>query len=154
MGVRQKLDKFYYYYFILHIPITVIIDSCLVIPPNRRLALQQIIFQFHIETNKDYLLVKTPDWLYYFGLFELVFQLPFFVYAVLNFTNGAFKKRTHNYIAFYGFNAASTTLCCLLDVWFHGEAHGLVPSEVYNLIGVYLPTFIIPSLMMVDYLIR
>lgn len=78
-----KTDTFYFLYFLLHIPITVLIDSALAIPPKYQLDIQKTILEFHISENKDFLLARPPSWLRVFGWIELVLQLPlFFVGAV------------------------------------------------------------------------
>lgn len=75
---KTKTDTFYFLYFLLHIPITVLIDSALAIPKEYQLNIQKSLLEFHIGQNKDFLLANPPSWLTVFGWIELVLQLPFF----------------------------------------------------------------------------
>lgn len=74
-----RTDTFYFVYLLLHIPITVLIDSALAIPQQYQLQVQKTLINFHISQNKDFLLAAPPTWLTFFGWIELTLQLPFFV---------------------------------------------------------------------------
>ncbi|CDR45997.1 CYFA0S21e00518g1_1 [Cyberlindnera fabianii] len=147
-----KLDTFYFCYCLLHIPITVLIDSALVIPTQWQPSFQKAIIEFHTSSNNDYLLLSPPDWLVVFGWVEILFQLPLFGYAALQL----YKRSPTIYplLFVYGVEAAVTTLCCLLHIVSEGGNHGLTQMEVINLFGVYLPTFVIPLFMAIDVFTR
>lgn len=147
-NTMNKRDTFYYWYFLIHIPITVIIDSCLVIPKENRHWLQQLVFDFHVLTNKDFLLEKPALWLQVFGWFELVVQLPIFLIAPIALARHSSK--IYVVMAIYGFNAFLTTLVCLAYVLDKGEAHGLTVEETWNLFALYVPYLVIPLAMMLD----
>lgn len=150
--MKQYLDKFYYWYFIVHIPITLLIDSTIVIPDEYQLWIQKLIVSFHIETNKDILLIESPLWFKVFGLFELVVQLPIFVIGSIFLRNR--DERITPVMMIYGFNAFFTTLVCLIWVIAEGDNFGLTRAEIYNLVLIYVPYLIIPLVMMIDNLIR
>lgn len=144
----HTLDRVYWWYFVAHVPITVLIDSTIVIPKDYQLAVQKWILNFHLAANKDFLLEVLPLWLRVFGLFELVVQLPMFVI-------GAYKLQRHDpsvwpLLIVYGFNASFTTLVCLVYAWYEGPAYGLSDPDIYKLIAVYLPYFVLPLIMLVD----
>lgn len=93
---ETKADTFYFVYCLLHVPITVLIDSSLAIPREYQPQMQQMIIKFHVSTNKDFLLQSPPVWLVVFGWIELVFQLPFFFIAAY-----ALYKRMLNFECFH-----------------------------------------------------
>lgn len=144
----NKRDKFYFAYFLLHIPITLLIDSCLVIPREYRLDIQNQLADFHISTNKDFLLADPPLWLQIFGVFELFFQLPFFAVGAC----GLWQQWRSIYVGLtvYGFNAFLTTLVCLVYIEAEGVSNGLSNNEVVSLSGMYTPYLLIPLVMMID----
>ncbi|KAK6458356.1 transmembrane protein 6/97 [Scheffersomyces xylosifermentans] len=146
-----SLDTFYLAYYILHIPITVLIDSTIVTPSSYQLDISKNILAFHIQQNRDFLLVETPLWFKLFGLVELVFQLPLFFY----FSYQILRKNTSNanYLVLsviYGFNAAFTTFICIGYALIEGEAHGLSSAQAFQLAAVYVPYLVIPSLILLD----
>ncbi|ODV96054.1 hypothetical protein PACTADRAFT_2356 [Pachysolen tannophilus NRRL Y-2460] len=158
MSSQQFLDRFYFLYYLIHIPITVLIDSTLVIPKEFQLELQKTILSFHISSNNDFLLAGDVElWLKIFGLIEILFQLPFFIYYCITFLKKKFSVTvTPNpklYVCnlIYGFNASLTTLVCLFYVYFKGPENGLTNGEVINLIFVYFPTFLIPAIIFIDF---
>lgn len=148
MAWHRKLDLFYFAYFVIHVPVTLLIDSCLIVPLQWQCGLQQRIVQFHIAANHDFLLASLPLWLQVFGLIELTFQLPLFVY-------GAYKlylrrRDVYPWLMLYGFNASLTTLVCLSYVILQGEAYGLSPWQVHQLFALYVPYLLIPLVMLID----
>ena len=144
----KKRDAFYLCYFVVHIPITVLIDSCLVVPSEYRHWVQEAMVNLHIRLNKDFLLQDPPLWLQVFGLFELLFQLPLFFVAAYKLYYS--HRRVHVLTALYGFNASFTTLVCLAYVLSTSRDHGLTDAEKWNLFFLYLPYLVIPAFMMVD----
>lgn len=141
-------DTIYYWYFIVHIPITLLIDSCLVIPRDSRHWIQNLIVDFHVDFNRDFLLKSPPLWLQVFGAVELFFQLPIFFLAPWLLRRGS--KKVYVLMTVYGFNASFTTLVCLAYVKTKAEAHGLSIEDMWNLFALYVPYVIIPGFMMLD----
>ena len=146
------IDKFYIAYFLIHIPITLIIDSCIIIPEEQRFQFQKQFLEFHISSNKDFLLVSLPLWLKVFGLFELFVQLPFFAIGAYMLMKQI--KQVYPCMLIYGFNASFTTLVCLVHILCDYERFGLTTSESYKLAALYIPYLVIPLVMLVDYSIR
>lgn len=149
----NKLDKFYLGYFLIHIPITILIDSNIVVPIEYALELSKLILNFHISANHDFLLLEKPVWFQLFGLVELVFQLPLFFYCSYHLYKQQ-SKSYYVYMIIYGFNAAFTTFVCLGVTYFEGHLHGLTTPQIYNLIAIYVPYLLIPFVIMVDYSCR
>lgn len=153
----MSLDYTYFVYFLIHTPITVLMDATFVIPTHLQLPLQRTLAEFHISTNKDYLAQAPPAWMQAFVAWELVFQLPFFLVAAYNFLHNARKGYSRNlYVWFllYGFNAGFTSLICVVEILANGSANGLSLKETITLALVYLPTTIVPFVMMADFMSR
>ncbi|CAH2355388.1 uncharacterized membrane protein [[Candida] railenensis] len=148
MSISRKLDWFYFWYFVVHIPVTLLIDSCLIVPATWQFNIQKTLVSFHIATNKDFLLDTLPLWLKVFGFIELTFQLPLFFFAAIKLYHNS--SSVYPWLVVYGFNASFTTLVCLVHVLVEGNSHGLQDAEVYGLFGLYVPYFIIPLVMLID----
>ncbi|QLG74888.1 hypothetical protein HG535_0H02150 [Zygotorulaspora mrakii] len=163
-GLSHYEQLFYYYYCIIHIPITIAIDSSVVIPLKYHPAATLV--NWHIAQNNDFLLYEKPNWLYWFVIIELLFQLPLFFYFIKGFrsiwnTNSLtkddkvrlYKAKTtlFKYLRIYGINASFTSLVCIIVIIQRGYYPNsldieipLSQSDMVNLVMVYLPTFIIP----------
>ena len=145
-----RLDNFYFMYMVFHVPITIFVDSSLVIPPQYQLEITKSLLATHLDANKDFLLVQLPLWLKVFGAFELAFQLPLFFYCAYAIWRQT-SKSYYVWMTVYGFNAMLTTLVCMVYVWVDGEVNNLTLAEVYQLEVVYSPYLVIPLIMMVDH---
>ncbi|KAJ3317227.1 Transmembrane protein 97 [Blyttiomyces sp. JEL0837] len=80
----RPVDLFLFVYFILHIPITVCIDSQIVLPASLYPKALIDANQGWIDSANDFLVAggsKEFDWFYSIVLGELVFQFPFFFYG-------------------------------------------------------------------------
>ncbi|CAN6663828.1 hypothetical protein TRVA0_035S00958 [Trichomonascus vanleenenianus] len=143
--IQRKLDLAYAIYFVIHIVVTLLIDSTIAIPREYLFDIQKHLGDFHIASNKDLLVESRPIWLQSFVWVELLFQTPFFLIA----TYGLIKdcKKTYILILIYAVEAAITTFGCLAEVLY---LDGLSPSERTNLFLLYLPTCIIPLAMGLD----
>ncbi|CCF57754.1 hypothetical protein KAFR_0D01080 [Kazachstania africana CBS 2517] len=156
--------NFYRYYFLIHIPITILIDSCVVITlPFESI---QSLIKWHIKENNDFLLFEKPKWLYWFVILELIFQLPLFFYFIYKLGNAYTDKsalnetRKHDIdpnttglttlLKYYGWNASLTSLFCIFVVLYRGYYPAtathleMYPMDKLKLAFYYFPTFIIP----------
>lgn len=150
-------DSLYFYYFLIHTPITILIDSTFAIPIQYQFKIQQNINQFHVSQNKDFLGQNSPLWMKTFVYWELLFQLPFFIYASYDYLKNkrtGYSLNLYPCFLLYGFNAGFTTLICFIYVLLDGDQHGLTLSEWLNLLSLYTPTMILPFYMMYDFWIR
>ncbi|KAK9358641.1 transmembrane protein 6/97 [Lipomyces starkeyi] len=149
--LKRPLDTFYFVYFVLHIFITLIIDSAGVIPPDSRPTFQKALLKIQIEENKDPLMANVPVWLYTFIGVEVLFQLPVFIGGAW----GLYKDYEKTYIALliYGVNASITTLACIAELAWN-EEFMLSRVERQKLIWIYFPTFLIPLILTVDMAVR
>lgn len=141
-GLSRFQINFFYCYFLIHIPITLLIDSAIVLPPKLHIAGSLLSKQ--IQDNNDFLLWDRPLWLQAFVFLELTVQLPLFVQFV--------KQLHRNYVdsgslRLYGVLASTTTLVCIgaiLEGHYPGTVIPLSASDKFKLVSIYFPTFIIP----------
>lgn len=137
----------YWWYFLIHIPITIFMDLNLVVSRDYQWSMLTKLLDFHIDTNHDILLIDRPGWLQVFGAIELLFQLPLFFYFVYQMPR---PTRQHwVWMVVYGFNAALTTLVCL--VYVYQDQSRLSDPEKFKLLAIYTPYLLLPLVMMVDY---
>ena len=81
---QSTLDKFYLWYFLVHIPITLLVDASLVIPREYLPSISLKLIELHISTNKDFLLVQLPHVFYEghtYGLLEAQVKQLILVYV-------------------------------------------------------------------------
>ena len=153
---------FYTVYFIIHIPLTIFIDSTICFPPMTETLNSMI--EWHIAANNDFLLLEKPSWFYWMVILELIFQLPAFFYFIKNMTvfnqgnNDSTKevkaqkltkrKTVARLLKLYGLNASLTSLFCIWVIYQRGyyPATGLPLNSMdkFKLIAYYTPTFLIP----------
>ncbi|KAK9338957.1 transmembrane protein 6/97 [Lipomyces starkeyi] len=150
--LKRPLDTFYFVYFVLHIFITLIIDSAGVIPPDSRPTFQKALLKIQIEENKDPLMANVPVWLYTFIGVEVLFQLPVFIGGAWGLYKADFK-RTYIALLIYGVNASITTLACIAELAWN-EEFMLTRAERQKLIWIYFPTLLIPLILTVDMAVR
>lgn len=151
------LDSVYFYYFVVHAPITVLMDATFVIPRERQWAVQRALSDFHVTTNHDYLAASPPVWLQTFVWVELAYQLPLFLVAIVDYLRNkrmGYSKWLWTPLVVYGFNAGFTSLVCVAEILCNGQSHALTADQTWSLAGVYLPTTILPFVMMADYMSR
>ncbi|KTB22267.1 putative membrane protein [Nakaseomyces glabratus] len=162
-------ENFYYYYCLVHIPITVLVDSSVAVPD--KWVLLPGLVQWHIRQNNDFLLYEKPMWLQLFVWWELVFQLPLFFYFAHQFKKiwalrskdtknakaerASTKKSLYLWLRVYGLNAALTTWICIVVILYRGyypftldasriAGTKLEVRDTLALMGLYLPTFLLP----------
>lgn len=143
---NPKERAFYYWYFVVHIPITIFIDSSVVL--GDRPPVWSSLVMWHCQNNNDFLLLERPMWLWWFVLIELILQLPLFFYFVFNWSclnSPLVGKKTYRLLTllrFYGLEAALTTAVCIWAIWQRGN---ITLENQLQLTFVYLPTLIIPG---------
>ena len=82
---KRPYDIFFLIYFITHIPITLVIDAQALIPSHYyRQSLVDLKY-VHIHTFGDELMNTPPLWFKTGIALELLFQVPYFVYATYCF---------------------------------------------------------------------
>lgn len=145
--MKSNIDKFLFWYFLIHIPITIFIDSSCIIPQQYQLSISQKIVEFHISTNKDILLAYPQLWFKIFVSFEVLFQLPLFFYFVYKYLSNSLDLNYYLWNIIYGFNAGFTTFVCLIWLIIEYKSYDLLLIQVINLSAIYSPYLIIPIII-------
>ncbi|BGP55171.1 hypothetical protein JCM8202v2_002768 [Rhodotorula sphaerocarpa] len=88
-------------------------------------------------------------WFQSFIILEVLFQVPVFCVGI----RGLWKRDASIWplLALYGASSSTTTLACLATVL---TMPGLSPDHLAKLLGSYVPFFLIPLAMAVDYGMR
>ena len=127
-------------FFISHIPITILIDGQAFFPRHYYPQILQDVVDWYAITFKDKLMTHPTDiWFSSLVAIEILFQLPFFFYAV-----SVMLKRMNinkNLSIIYGSSTATTLIpifaCILTD-------EDTTIREKSVLLSFYLPYFIFP----------
>lgn len=138
--MNSLLRSTFLFYFLSHIPITIIVDAQVVLGSVYPEPLQNLL-NWYYTTFSDKLIETGPLWLQSFIWAELLFQLPFFFaasYALL------YKK---NWIRIpgiiYGAHVATTVWAILAEtLW----SEAIDQTQKLCLFGFYFPYFLIPVL--------
>ncbi|GLC33961.1 hypothetical protein PLESTB_000822900 [Pleodorina starrii] len=142
-ALTSVLDALFLAYLISHIPITILVDSQIVVPAQYYPGWAKDLLQWHIKTNEDHLISTNPLWYSSMVFCECVLQLPFFFIAAY-----AFIKR-RNWIRIpgiiYGAHVVTTMVPILTEILFSPAAG---PKRV-SLALIYLPYLIVPLLLVV-----
>lgn len=147
------LDTVSRFFFLLHIPITVLCDLAPLYPKTPLFLLPHLIRDFYLASFNDPLLAgksQPGGWFSSFLVLEAVLQLPACVWISIQFH----RKREHSFstrlIVFaYCIQVTTTTWACLAEILsFDGHVLGL--AEKLKLVGFYTPYLIIPLLIAVD----
>ncbi|EGW30081.1 uncharacterized protein SPAPADRAFT_57543 [Spathaspora passalidarum NRRL Y-27907] len=151
----KTVDKIFLIYFISHIPITIFMDSTIIVPKEYQLELSKTLLDFHISANKDILLIHSPTWFKLFGVVELVFQLPLFFYFIYKLLVAPVLDSDYFiWTIVYGFNASFTTFVCMGWIIIEGQDLGLNLQEIANLCAIYSPYLIIPAWLLLNSISR
>ena len=82
---QRPLDLFFVFYFITHVPTSLLVDAQCVLPPGNFPQAARDALAYHLETFKDPLMGTCPAWLRSIIWCELALQVPFFILATYAF---------------------------------------------------------------------
>ncbi|EER31149.1 conserved hypothetical protein [Candida tropicalis MYA-3404] len=148
--MNPLIEKSLFWYYLIHIPITIFIDSSCIIPQQYQLAITSKIVDFHVSTNHDILLSSPQTWFKIFVTFEVVFQLPLFFYFLYKYLSNRLDLSYYLWSIIYGFNAGFTTFVCLIWLILEYKTYDLSIGQVTNLCAIYSPYVIIPLIIIIN----
>ncbi|XP_012582097.1 PREDICTED: transmembrane protein 97 [Condylura cristata] len=160
LGARRGLEWLLGFYFLSHIPITLLLDLQAVLPHELYPVELTKLLKWYVKEFKDPLLQDPPSWFKSFLFCELVFQLPFFPIATYAFFKGGCKWiRTPAII--YAVHTITTLIPILSTFLFEdfSKASGFKGQgpktirERLTLASVYAPYLLIP-LMLLFFMLR
>ncbi|KAJ2775898.1 Transmembrane protein 97 [Coemansia nantahalensis] len=145
---RTCLDAVFLAYFASHIPITLLVDVVPLLPESAIPGPLRALNGFLTGVLRDpFMVVGRPRadlaWFRSFLVCELVFQLPFFFYAVWALWTGC--PRRHLPLLVYGAHV-STTMVPILSMLLCG-AIDRTCRERALLVAMYMPYLVIPLLI-------
>ncbi|PIA17643.1 transmembrane protein 97 [Coemansia reversa NRRL 1564] len=142
------MDKVYLWYFVSHIPITLLIDVQPLLPPDMIPQVLHGVNRLLTETLGDPFMIVGAGhselvWFRSMLLCELILQLPFFFYAVW----ALWTDNPHRHLPFlvYGVHV-STTMIPVLGTLVRGEINRTC-GERMLLASMYLPYLLVPLSM-------
>lgn len=144
--MSSRIDKAYAAYFVIHIAITMLVDAAIALPAKYQLPIQRKLLATHMMMNNDVIVAARPPWLVGFVWIELLLQLPFFFYGAYALLKN--DKRVYPFALAYGVEASTTTFGCLVEVL---AVRNISSADRFGLLGLYLPTFIIPAVLALDF---
>ncbi|WVQ81176.1 hypothetical protein IAT38_003298 [Cryptococcus sp. DSM 104549] len=154
----RRLDQLWFWFFIMHIPTTLLIDLQALYPPSIVPAPLSSFANWSIELTRDPVLggvfSKDPSfgWLKCFMGVEGFFQLPVFVLGAWGLWHN--DKRIYPLIIAYGASTATTVIPCIHTILTATPSPLFSTGELANLLAEYVPFFAIPLAMAVDMGVR
>ncbi|XP_063153311.1 sigma intracellular receptor 2-like [Candoia aspera] len=151
MAAARVLEWIFVFYFLAHIPITLLFDMQHLLPGVYPPALSKTL-TWYITTFKDPLMASPAPWFQLFLYLEAFPQLFFFPVAAYAFWKGNCKWiRTP--VVIYTTHVATAVTACLAQILFADSSNAQVPSpqtlrERLTLSAVYAPYLAIPLLML------
>ncbi|KAL4213205.1 Transmembrane protein 97 [Rhizopus azygosporus] len=144
-----RMDQILYYYFISHIPITLLFDLQAIYPKTW-------VPQLLLDTNTRYVDILNDPFmnatlnthLYWFKSFvfcEAFLQLPFFFIAIYGISHRKLWIRLP--LIIYGAHVSTTVIPCLAEIMFGSL---LTRFQLFGLLCLYLPYFFIPLFGAID----
>eukprot|EP00884_Botryococcus_braunii_P018576 jgi/Botrbrau1/5401/Bobra.182_1s0005.1 len=146
---RRPADLITVIFLVLHIPITIFIDSQSVVPSSWYPELPKQVINSYLSKFKDPLLVIPPEpWFGSLVYLELTFQLPFFLLGIYGFAFG--KKWIQKPAIVYGISTATTVVPCLAQIWLAPGPQARIPLTLFYLPYLLMPLAIAIRMLMTD----
>lgn len=146
--MTAAIETLTYYFFLLHIPITLLVDLSPLYPAISVFSLSRLLREFYVSKFEDPLLAgkSVPGgWFFSFLLLEGIVQLPICIFVVLQYKRDKEKSfLTRLIILVYAIQVMTTTWGCLFELL---SFTGLSWIKKVGLIGFYAPYLLIPAIM-------
>ncbi|XP_053313133.1 sigma intracellular receptor 2 [Spea bombifrons] len=155
-SVTRLLEWIFFFYFLSHIPITLLVDLQAVLPASLYPQGLLDVMKWYTVTFKDHLMMNPPAWFMSFVFCEAVVQLPFFPVAAYAFYKGGCRWIRIPAIV-YSAHVATTVVAIIAHVLFGDFAryNGVDPpnqKERLTLVSIYAPYLVIPLLILITML--
>ncbi len=133
-------------YFLLHIPLTLFVDSQAVFPREHYPQVFRQMLDDWIRDYDDQLMKSPPAFIKAYVALALFTHIPFFLVATVAFIKG------HNYIRLptiiYGISTATTVVASIAEAWVRFSPHTPMTTR-YACLSVYALWMVIPLLLVV-----
>lgn len=139
------------YFFLAHIPITLLVDLSPLYPKTKLFAVTHWIKDFYVSTFNDPLVAGTSSpggWFTSLICLEGVVQLPVCFFVLLQYARKrARTPLTRVIVIMYSAQVATATWACLFECLSFDASVVSITDKLY-LMGFYLPYLIIPCAML------
>ncbi|XP_059170334.1 sigma intracellular receptor 2-like [Physella acuta] len=154
--MARFLDIVFFFYFLTHIPISLLVDFQSVLPleyyPQQLIDVKE----WYCREFRDPMMVAAPTWFKSFVFCELLIQFPFFFIAVYGFFKGSKNCKWLRWpCVVYGSHVATTLIPISAHILFYDFSNEKHPSprnlnERLTLLGFYFPYLLVPVLLVLD----
>jgi len=148
--ISDGLRKFFATYFFLHVPATALIDAQALVKDKALIpTFAREILEFHVEQNRDFLMLDPAPWLKSFIFCECFLQLPTLVLLLRKFL----RKDGRNVKVIglcYSSHVMTTMVPILTAIVFNRE--GGNKDFNWQLFLIYFPYFLVPFMLFVSLL--
>ncbi|KAJ4469863.1 transmembrane protein 6/97 [Lentinula aciculospora] len=151
----RPLDLVYFYFFLNHIPASILLDFQKFYPAAYVPSLLLRIRQWWIDISADPLLMAAARgdnllhgelvWFGCFAWLELLFQFPIFILGMKGLWNGS--RSIYILLLAYGASTATTVLPC---IFYFFQEHNMTATQRLILLSSYVPFFLVPLVMAID----
>ncbi|KAF2864478.1 hypothetical protein K470DRAFT_208393, partial [Piedraia hortae CBS 480.64] len=147
--MARKLDTLYLVYFLIHIPIILLVDIAPLYGRFSPTALVQL-REWYVARYADRFFITPPFWFKVFTLFELVYHLPLSCWAVTQLWSRRNSGRFYLHLLVYAVQTTITTATCMVDMLAWEDFKGSTAA----LVALYLPYLVLPIVMAIDMFAR
>ncbi|KAG0156625.1 Integral membrane protein, putative [Penicillium digitatum] len=145
----RKRDLVYLLFFVIHVPIILLIDTVPLLPPILQTNLSHQLREFYITTYRDKFFEDPPIWFTVFIWMELLYHLPLSIWATRGLLEGHPLVPVH--LLVFGIQAFITTLTSLVVMWSWTDRSA---AEKQQLTMLYAPYLALGGFMALDMVFR
>ncbi|CAD6885123.1 unnamed protein product [Tilletia laevis] len=154
--LRRPLDLFYVVFLSFHLLASLLVDGQTFYPSSWVPAALVKVKADYLRDSNDPLIKNALSlkyvWFWTAMVLEFVIQVPAFALGAWALVRD--DKRFYPLLIAYSSCAAVTTLQCLLTVLLGSERKALSDDNLRTILGSYVPFFLIPTVMLVDFTYR
>jgi len=140
---QRHIDLVIVGFFILHYPITFLVDAQAVLPAGYFPQALRDMKDWYVEKFDDRLMGNPPHWFAVTVWLELIFQLPLFTYCLVGFIKGWNHIRLPTLL--YAAHVVTILSIILPEAW--PFSHGRPLLTRVGMISVYLPWVFFPLIL-------
>ncbi|KAJ3110030.1 Transmembrane protein 97 [Phlyctochytrium bullatum] len=139
---QRPLDALFFFYFVIHIPITLLIDIQPFLPQDWYPLAVKDALKMHVDLAGDFLMGKPPTWFASIIACEGLIQFPFFFYAAYGLWKDSPAIRLPSVA--YSAHVLTTMVPIVASFLFSGDLQ--TPQQRAVSMSIYGPWVVIPLL--------
>ncbi|KAL2415535.1 hypothetical protein ABEF95_001661 [Exophiala dermatitidis] len=145
----RKLDIVYLVFFIIHVPVMLLIDLAPLQPAWLRPRLSYTLREYYLERYRDRYFEHPPAWFTAYMYLEAGYHLPLSLWMMWNIPRDHILVPLH--LLLFALETAITTLTCVVDV---AAWEGYTAVQRKDLYGLYMPYLVVACIMGIDAFFR